>query len=193
MVALLIVLRTYVHIILFSFLALFVESCVKEYSYEGGIVPPIDTTINTPPVPYSCPSCIGTDDFIEGKWSFYNGNNFFCGIIDTAIAAPQREGFTFFGPSACSLDSGLVMTISTEPAFLNQDIHNSTTTRVGMYYYDNAGQTHPFITQPGFHFSVTIDSYIYQTKIMTGTFSGFVFKPGGQQTSLTGKFKVKII
>jgi hypothetical protein len=62
-----------------------------------------------------------------------------------------------------------------------------------MYYYDNAGQTYPFMTQPGYHFSVTIDSYIYQTRIMTGRFSGFAFKPGGQQSSLIGKFKVKII
>lgn len=179
--------------ILLSVLGFIIESCEKEYSYEGGIVPAsIDTNTNITTPPYICASCIGADDFIEGKWSFYNGGNFFCGIIDTAIAAPQRNGFTFFGPSACSADSGLVLTISTEPEILNQDIFNSSTIKVGMYYYDNAGQTYPFMTRPGFNFSLTIVSYIHQNRIMTGNFSGFVFKPNGQQTSLSGKFKLKI-
>lgn len=141
----------------------------------------IDTSIHASPAPYICAPCNGADDFIEGKWSFYNGCRFFCGIVDTTIAAPQQNGFTFFGPPACSPDSGLVMTISVEPVILNQDISNSTTTKVGTCYYDPAGQTHPFISQAGYHFSVTIDSYIYQIKIMTGTFTTFVFKPNGQQ------------
>ena len=168
--------------------------CRKEYSYEGGSSPVVvvDSGTTNIPKPYICPSCTGADQFIEGKWSFYHGNNFYCGFIDTAIAAPARNGFTFFGPSSCSVDSGLVLTINTEPAFLNQDVSNSTTTRVGMYYYDNVGQTYPFITQSGMLFSVTIESYIYQTKMMTGTFSGIVKMPNGGQTSLQGKFKVKV-
>ena len=179
--------------IIFSVIIVILFSCKKEYSYEGGSTAIIvDTGTTNVPKPYICPSCIGTDSFIEGKWSLYNGNDFYCGIIDTAIAAPARNGFTFFGPSLCSPDSGLVMTINTEPTLLNQDVFNSTTTRTGMYYYDNVAQTYPFITQPGFQFSVTIESYIYQTKMMTGTFSGIVFKPNGGQTSLQGKFKVKV-
>ena len=178
----------------FACLLLILISCKKEYSCEGcNTVVTVDTTtINNIPRPYICPSCVGADDFIENKWSLYNGTNFYCGVIDTAIAAPARNGFTFFGPSACSIDSGLVMTINTEPAFLNQDVYNSTTTKVGMYYYDNVAQTYPFITKSSFQFSVTIESYIYQTRMMTGTFSGIVVKPNGGQTNLQGKFKVKI-
>lgn len=180
--------------IIFLIAVIIFFSCKKEYSYEGGIVPVlVDTNINTIPAPYICPSCIGTDDFIEGKWSMYNGMAFYCGTIDTAIAAPARNGFTFFGPSACSIDSGLVLTINTEPAFLNQDVFNATTTKVGMYYYDNVAQTYPFMTQSAFQFSVSINSYLYQTKMMTGTFSGFVVKPNGGQTSVQGKFKVKVL
>lgn len=180
--------------IIFSIAVIIFFSCKKEYSYEGGDTPEIvDTTYNNTTTPYICSSCIGTDDFIEGKWSMYNGTKFYCGIIDTAIAAPARNGFTFFGPSACSIDSGLVMTINTEPAFLNQDVLNATTTKVGMYYYDNVAQTYPFITQTGFQFSVSINSYIYQSKIMTGTFSGIVVRPNGGQTSVQGKFRVKVL
>ena len=169
-------------------------SCKKEYSYEGGDTTVIiDTGTTNIPKPNLCPSCIGADNFTEGKWSFYNGNDFYCGIVDTAIAAPARNGFTFFGPSSCSIDSGLVLTINTEPALLNQDVFNSTTTKVGMYYYDNVAQTYPFITQAGFQFSVTIESYIHQTHVMSGRFSGIVFKAGGGQTSLQGKFKLKVL
>lgn len=184
----------YVHIAI-AIITIILFSCKKEYSYEGGpgTTVIIDTGTNNVPKPYICPSCIGTDNFIEGKWSFYNGNDFYCGVIDTAIAAPARNGFTFFGPSSCSMDSGLVLTINTEPALLNQDVFNSTTTKVGMYYYDNVAQTYPFMTQPGFQFSVTIESYIYQTRLMTGRFSGTVFKGSGGQTSLQGKFKIKVL
>lgn len=178
--------------IIFSIIAILLFSCKKEYSYEGGPVIIIDTGTTNIPKPYICPSCAGADQFIEGKWSFYHGSDLYCGGIDTAIAAPARNGFTFFGPSSCSIDSGLVMTINTEPALLNQDVFNSTTNKVGMYYYDNAVQTYPFITQPGFLFSVTIESYIYQTRVMTGRFNGIVIRPGGGQTSLQGKFKVKV-
>lgn len=182
------------NIIFIGFIVI-VIGCKKEFSCEGcNTIVIVDTnTSNNIPQPYICPSCVGADDFIENKWSFSNGGNFYCGIIDTAIAAPARNGFTFFGPSLCSADSGLVLTISTEPAFLNQDIFNSTTTRVGMYYYDNVAQTYPFITQSAFQFSVTVNSYIHQTKMMIGTFSGLVVRPNGGQTSIQGKFKVKVL
>lgn len=181
-----------VYIILLTAVTIAV-SCSKEYSCEGCNISTVsDSTINNTTQTYICPSCIGADDFIENRWSLYNGNDFYCGLIDTAIAAPARNGFTFFGPSLCSNDSGLVMTINTEPALLNQDVFNATTVKVGMYYYDNIAQTYPFITQTGFQFSVTIKSYIYQTKMMTGTFAGIVVKPGGGQTSVQGKFMMKI-
>jgi hypothetical protein len=180
------------HIALLSFAVSFFISCKKEYSYEGALPAQNDTIINNNTIPYICPSCIGADNFIEGKWSMYNGSAFYCGIIDTAIAAPARNGFTVFGPSACSLDSGLVLTINTEPVLLNQDVFNSTTSKAGMYYYDNVAQTYPFMTQSGYQFTVSIESYIHQTKMMTATFSGIVVRAGGGQTSVQGKFKVKV-
>ena len=185
--------KTTFNIVLLTLIVI-ISGCAKEYSCESCdtvIIADTNTVVNIPK-PYVCPSCIGGDDFIENKWSLSNGTIFYCGVIDTAIAAPARNGFTFFGPSSCSIDSGLVMTISTEPAFLNQDVFNSTTTKVGMYYYDNVAQTYPYITQSGFQFSVTINSYIHQTKMMTGTFNGIVVKPNGGQTSVQGKFKVKV-
>jgi hypothetical protein len=102
--------------ILFISIAAIFFGCKKEYSCEAcnRINLPDTNTTNNNPQPYICPSCIGADDFIENRWSLSNGGDFYCGIIDTAIAAPARNGFTFYGPSLCSTDSGLVMTINTE-------------------------------------------------------------------------------
>lgn len=143
--------------------------------------------------PYLCSACVGADNFTENKWSFYNIDTFYCGIIDTAIALPERTGFTIFGPSSCSPDSGLILTINISPANLTKDIFNLTTLKAGMYYYDNVSGVHPFISQPGNDFSFIIDSYIYQTRMMTGRFSGTVFTPNGQATTLFGKYKVRVI
>ena len=169
-------------------------SCAKEYSYEGGPDPVIvrDSVITNSPNTYVCTSCLGTDGFILSKWNFYNNNDFYCGKIDTAIATPDRTGFTFFGPSSCSIDSGLVLTINISPTALTNDIFNLTTAKASMYYYDNIGNTHPFISQTGYTFTFTIDSYIHQTRIMTGTYSGNVFKPNGQNTTIKGKYKLRI-
>jgi hypothetical protein len=169
-------------------------ACRKEYSYEGGNVPGrADSVIaNSPVKPYICSACVGADNYTEGKWSFYNVDTFYCGVIDTAIATPDRTGFTIFGPSSCSLDSGLVLTISIEPSSLNKDLSDLTTNKASVYYYDNIGHTHPFVSQAGFTFSFIIDSYVNQSRMITGKFNGVVFKPNGQATTLLGKYKVKI-
>ena len=175
-------------------LLLSIVACEKEYSYEGGNTPTLrDSLIVSPPHSYICSSCIGADNYIEGKWSFYNIDTFYCGIIDTAIATPERNGFTIFGPSSCSIDSGLVLTINIQPSALTKDLFNVTTNLAGLYYYDNIGQSHPFVTQPGFTFSFIIDSYIHQTRMLIGRFSGTVFKPNGEATTLFGKCKVKML
>jgi hypothetical protein len=181
-------------LLLFSFIPFF-TSCEKEYSYEGG---PTPIVLNPPgsstPAAWSCPACKDKDVYEELKWSFFNNTSFYCGIIDTAIATPERNGFTFFGPSSCSADSGMVITVYLQPVVLNRDLYNITTAKVGFYYYDNAGQTHPFITRTDFPFSLTIESYIHQAKLMTGRFGGTVFRPNGEATILSsGKFKVRIL
>lgn len=174
---------------------LVITGCKKEYSCENcnaNIIVSRDSVITPAPKPWICAACTGADNYIESKWSFYNDQSFYCGKIDTAICIPDRDAFTFFGPYACSKDSGFVITISIQPHFLNKDIYNLTTYDVGCYYYDNIGRTHPFISQRGYTFTVNIDSYIHQTRMMTGRFGGIVFKPNGDATSISGKFKVRI-
>lgn len=174
-------------------------SCAKEYSFEGGRTPVRnDTVINPPPPPlpsYFCSSCTGHDRYEENRWSFYESNLFFCGIIDTAIAAPQRSGFTFFGPSACSADSGAVFTVTFENGIrLDRDISNVTTPRCSFYYYDNPGQSFLYMNILNVPFTFTIEQYVHQTKMLKGSFTGPVRNGTGAGKNITsGKFQVRLL
>ena len=181
-------------ITIFCLSSLIITGCAKEYSYEGGPLPAKDTVIQAAPKPWVCPGCIGKDVFSDSHWSLYADSTFYCGIIDTAIVTPERNGFTFFGPSTCSIDSGMVITVNLTPIVLNQDLFNVTVSNVGFYYYDNTTQTYALVTRSGIPFSITIESYIHQTKVATGTFSGFVFRRNGAMVNLNrAKYKVKLI
>lgn len=176
----------------------FCAGCAKEYSFEGGGDPvQTDTLIVTPPPPppYFCQSCVGKDGYEENRWSFYDDNIFYCGIIDTAIVAPLRSGFTFFGPSACSPDSGSVYTVTFENGQrLDRDLTNISTPRGSFYYYDNPGQTFLFMNISNIPFTFVIQTYDHQTKMATGTFSGSVRNAAGTGRNINrGKFKVKLL
>jgi hypothetical protein len=172
--------------------------CAKEYSYEAG---PKDTiisdTILVPPPPkppWICPACIDKDKQIESKWSFYTDSAFYCGDIDTAIVIPERTGFTFYGPSSCSADSGMVITVFMDGMLLDRDYRNISTRRVGFYYYDNVAGTLMLVTKPGNNFTVHFDSYVHATRMATGSFRGNVFRPDGSGMLIgSGKFKIKLL
>ncbi len=176
------------------FITLIYSSCAKEYSYEASPII-IDTT--TVPIiiqPYICPACIGNENFQENKWSFKDNSLLRCGIIDTAIANPTRTGFTFYGPSACSIDTGIVMTILLDTLRLNRDISNITYSRSAFYYYDNVGHTYIYMNRQQSPFTVTIESYTHADRMVTGSFSGFGYREttGGASIN-SGKFKVKLL
>ena len=170
------------------------SGCVKVYSYEGRYSVIVTDTIKPgDTAPWICPACIGRDTLQESKWSFHNWNVFLCGSIDTAIVNPERTAFTFFGPSACSVDTGIIISAFLEGIVLNKDLYNFTSQHGAFYYYDNVRQTTIFISRQTNPFSVTIDSYIHQTRMATGTFNGPVFRTnGGASYVFSGKFKVKL-
>jgi hypothetical protein len=171
-------------------------SCKKEYSYEGStVISNIDTTnVSTVSPPYICPSCIGDENFQENKWNFKENGLLRCGIIDTAIANPARTGFTFYGPSKCSNDTGMIMTILLDTLRLNRDISNFTFSRSAFYYYDNVGNTYIYMNRQQSPFTVTIESYTHIDRMITGTFYGFGYKSNGVSASISsGRFKVKLL
>ena len=188
----------------FSFVPLFLvlqlilfhtSSCKKDYSFEGGdsLTRVMDTL---PPIIYDfspCILCNINEPLLEGKWNFKTGNSYLCGNLTDGIITSDKNAFTFFGPSACSIDSGLVITAYLDAVKLQTDMFNLTTNKVAFYYYDHNATNYIFISQRTTSFSLTIDSFIYQTGIATGSFSGSVFKVNGDNAFIKeGKFKVKL-
>lgn len=174
---------------------LFYCSCTKEYSYEASpLTTTTGTTITTIIQPFLCPACIGNETFRENKWSFRDNGLLRCGEIDTAIANPSRTGFTFYGPSACSKDTGIIMTILLDTLHLNRDISNVTYSRSAFYYYDNVGNTYIYTNRQQSPFTVTIENYTHADRMITGSFLGFGYRATvGSSSISSGKFKVRLL
>jgi hypothetical protein len=159
------------------------ESCIKEYSYEGGpagtvdTIPVIDTLSNdstdtSAPIvfPY-CSACNGQSGYILGTWNFKYDTSFFCGNITRSIINVDKNAFTFFGPSACSLDTGLIMSVYLDNPLI-EDAENITASRAYLQYYNNKGIQNIFDSSDSIPITLTIEKYTLSTGVATGHFSG---------------------
>ncbi len=180
---------------------LFALGCKKEYSYEGGAIQnyPIlpdstiagDTTqiINTIP---NCDGCNSIDEAVDLKWSFKVGNSSLCGNVTRGVLSPDGDGMTFFGPSTCSRDSGLIITAFFSGQVLNHDQNNLTASRASLEYYDNITMSDVLHSKRPNIFSLTIDNYVHQTGVVTGTFYGSVLDKNGKIIKVeSGKFSAR--
>jgi hypothetical protein len=175
--------------------------CAKEYSFEGSDTEPGDTITVPPPPPApvsGLPRCALCDTYPdpvnEKQWKLKADESVACGIIDTAIVTFDRSAFTFFGPSACSRDTGIVMTIYLETKKLDRDMSNVYISKVSFYYYDRVTPSYIFISSAAYPFSMVIEQYDHQTKMATGHFDGFARRTNGINAVISaGRFKVKLL
>lgn len=173
------------------------SGCIKEYSFEGER--PINNTIPIPGTTVKprisfpfCAGCRNIDDFILTGWSFKYDTSILCGTVTDAVITPDRNGFTFFGPSACSRDTGLVMTVFLNSGALDSDKFNVTPNRVALEYYDNTTHSDIFVSSR-LSVSFTIDTYEHATGMANGRFSGNVrTKDSTVVAIMDGKFKIKL-
>ncbi|MEO6639453.1 MAG: hypothetical protein ABIN25_14330 [Ginsengibacter sp.] len=179
--------------------------CAKEYSYEGGdtaaIVNPViivpDPMVVAPDTTNEFPTCMLCDSAEApalGTWSFRRGKSYLCGGVTNSgfFGGSSKTDVTFFGPSACSKDTGLVMSVFL-PVPLDRDRYNITAERVAFYYYDNNSPKDILISMPQKTFALTLQSFSLSTGIAIGTFSGIVFKANGDTALIAnGKYKVLI-
>jgi len=173
---------------------IYMTGCQKEYSFEGSLVPVPDTLPVTTATDFpSCSSCINNDTLALWSWKFKLNKAILCGHSDTAIINIERSSFTFFGPSSCSIDSGLVITVYLNPWVLDADRSNINAGMVAFYYYDHVGSNYILMSQPNTAFTLTIENYNNQTGITVGKFSGYAFMANGNiATESEGRFKVKL-
>jgi len=188
----------YFFLFLFVLLILLLHdtACTKEYSFERSDLDTIPTdTVDTPTSPPSitfpqCTLCNPSDPLTVKHWSFKTGNAYLCGSFTNSgfFAGTSKTAFTFFGPSACSVDTGIVVSVYL-PVPFDRDRYNVITTKTAFYYYEHNGTKDIFISRPTSVFSVTVQSFIYATNIVTGTFNGTVFKANGDTAYITeGRF-----
>ena len=174
------------------------SGCIKEYSFEGGQpinnpIPIPDTAVR-PGISFPfCAGCRNMDDFNLTGWSFKYDTSILCGTVTDAVITPGRNGFTFFGPSSCSRDTGLVMTVFLDSGALDSDKFNVTPNRVSLEYYDNTTHSDIFVSSRLFSLSFTIDTYEHATGIANGRFSGNVKTKDSTVAAIKdGKFKIKL-
>lgn len=172
-----------------------VAGCQKELYFDR-----VDSTVIDPvPVPSSaltfplCPLCNASIPLKENEWSFKTVTSYLCGTLTDGIITANKNAFTFFGPSACSIDSGLVITAYLEPARLTGDTTNVHSTGVAFYYYDHNSADYILVSRHATGFNLTIDKYVQATGIATGTFNGGSFRANGDFVDIgEGKFTVKL-
>jgi hypothetical protein len=189
--------RNFVSILLLVVLACSSTSCLKEeYSYEGGPAPPVDSTNTTVTIDTTqatttvlkCMLCQPSPVVQHMQWHFmYNGVSALCGAVTKAVLSPEKNAMTFFGPSACSIDTGLIMTVFFD-TLLDQDRENVPAARAVLQYYNKNSADDVFRAS---YINFVIDQFMQATKTATGHFSAHAFTPSGTRVSVeSGTFNI---
>lgn len=184
-------------VILFSI----TSGCIKEYSYEGETrdstrnidsVPTPDTIDNTTTIIFPCSACKPASALNLQEWSFKVGNTYTCGKTTGAVLSPDGDAMTFFGPTFCTEDTGIVVTAFFGELSLKRDQSNITASRSSIEYYEKSTPGNVMESSNRFGFYVTITKYEQQSKLAEGTFKGVVLAKDGSQINIEdGKFKIK--
>ncbi|MBZ5856586.1 hypothetical protein [Flavihumibacter profundi] len=177
------------------------SSCSKEYSYEARTVidslPSVDTLNSHDSIPVIglefpvCPGCDSIEKLSPYYWSFIVNKRLVCGTITATYVNYERTGITFFGPSACAIDSGLVIDAFFDAGLLNANNNNFQANRVNWQYYDNNINNQILSSWMPHVFNVTIDSYSHETGIAVGGFKGYAKMLMGDSVAVSdGRFRI---
>ncbi len=175
--------------------------CKKEYSLEGNplqIIPiPADTTSarDTAGIamafPY-CNTCSYSNMAAELTWSFKIDTSLFCGNVTNGVISPDGKGMTFFGPSACSRNYGLIITAFFNDAVFTMDQNHLVATHVTLQFYDHTGTSDILQSKPPLVFGLIFDTYSKFTKQATGSFNGSALNKAGDLVAIkAGRFRVR--
>lgn len=188
------ILYTIIASIFCCFTAAHIAGCAKEYSFEGAPIdtlPPQDTTAINKILFSQCHDCIDQNAPDTIGWHFRYDTFLLCGNITAAIISPGKDAFTFFGPSACSWDTGLVMTVYLNQK-LDRDLVNVYSSKALFQYYDNATGPDIFISNQVNRVELFMNSYDHTTGIAKGIFSGVVLTNQNNVAAINqGSFVIK--
>ncbi len=180
----------------FLLLLLLNVSCQKELYWDREVTAlPVDsiTLVNDPGALPTCVSCLQRDTVNAYTWSFKTGTSQLCGRVDTAIINIDRNSFTFYGPSSCGRDTGMIFTVYLDPVVLTKDTSNLRASYATFYYY-HTGAPYVLLSKTAQSFNFIISSYVHATKIATGVFTGFGYRQDGRAVEVSsGKFKIRLV
>lgn len=134
--------------LLTAVLLLLHAGCKKELSYEQRASGAVDVV--PPPAPAAKASCslCNAAGLPDSSWRFTIDSTIYYGRVEKTVVLLGRRSFTFFGPSACSADSGFVATIYLNDDTLNRDKTNLLA-RMTCYYYDKVTPSYMFMSGMG--------------------------------------------
>ena len=175
--------------------------CSKEYSYEGGPLPDTsnnglkpDTTQKDSFQFVPCNICVA-DSFGKAvdTWRIQLPQSKACGNFTRTVITPTRDAFTFFGPSACSADSGIILNSFWSPLVFDRDLKNVSTQRTAFYYYDRIGNTYVLERKTGQVMTIVIEEYSHSTGIAKGYSFGEAQTANGKLVRVSDiRFVIKI-
>jgi len=170
-----------------------ITSCRRIYVYKRQAGTTDSVPVIAPPAA-DFPTCNVCTGFTaaQNQWSFKIGNSSLCGGFDKSVINIERNTFTFFGPSACAIDTGLVLTASIGTQALVKDYYNLTVPKVDFIYY-KTGAADILYNQTVRDVSMVIESYIHSTRIASGRFSGKAYKRDSSVVLIeNGRFVIKL-
>ncbi|HMP91237.1 MAG TPA: hypothetical protein PKD90_00055 [Phnomibacter sp.] len=179
-----------------SLLLILLPSCAKEYSYQAGttVAPWPDTAFGTVSQKIKIPACSRCDSLMATTpffWQFTLAGSRLCGPVTKGLMSTTRTGFTFFGPSACSPDSGLIIEAFFDPVQFTSNQANLATRASNLFYYDNLTNGFAVRSQLPYTLTLFMDSYQHDSRIGEGRFTGILFNTKGDTASIQhGYFKV---
>jgi hypothetical protein len=192
--------KRFFYIILFVFSFYFLTiGCEKEYSYEGGpqdsiAVPDVDSVPGPADSDGSfpiCTACLTADTVSVPKWSLEIDSSLQCGAVTNTVVSPDETAMTFFGPSTCWKDEGLIITAHFGDQFLNANRESFTSNQASLVYYDNTNGPDKLQSLAPADITVIIDHYTKQTGIATGRLIGIAADVNGKSFEINGTFTIR--
>ncbi|HPZ87283.1 MAG TPA: hypothetical protein PLQ32_04205 [Flavihumibacter sp.] len=158
---------------------------MKEHSVEGLTIPALDSlpdSSQVEPTPSAdsslvnnllggCYSCQPQAALADSSWLIPAGTRWQCGSLTGAVINIERDALTFFGPSACSQDSGLIINAYFKSQPLNQSRLGVRADWASAVYYDNISGQYVFVSKPENKFSL-VANYNHETRELIGEWSG---------------------
>ena len=177
--------------------------CTKEFSYEfrpitDSIVPP-DSVIDNdsiPVTPIKEPPCSNCDSLIARNpyyWSLEIDNQIYCGKVRSTYYIPERNQFTFLGPAACALDTGILIDAFFGDVSYKNDFTNAQASSVNFQYLNILYSKQTITSRKPHIFSLVVDSFYSATGIAAGHFEGYAQRVDGDSIAVkSGVFRLRL-